>query len=207
MMKTLPISFVLCCFVLLVHVPVLSQRQSPSPAKCPLTLDESPTVRGLKLGQARSVVQELFAPNGDEKSLQALRLGSGSARLDDFVGVREQTIYSPLFDSERLKGIRSIELRYLDDKLASFSIDYGTEVKWQSTAHFTAAIADQLQLPASSWGWGEGRVKLRLDCDGFYVETFAYQSSELKIEQADLNAEVAKRKVEQERKKRVEFKP
>ena len=208
-MKTVRISSIFCvCVLLSFSARAGSQKPSPSPAKCSLTLAQSPIVRGLKLGQSPSDVQNLIAPDGDERSLEILRLGSGSALFrDDFVGVREQTIYSSLIDSERLKGTRTISLRYLDDKLASFSIDYGSEVKWQSTAHFTAAIAEQLHLPTVGWGSADSRIKLRLNCDGFFVETFAYQSSELKVEKIDLETEISMRRTERERKKRVEFKP
>ena len=181
-----------------------AQQRVAELKKCPLTVEQSPTVRGLKLGQSPSEIRTLFAVEGNE---DLTRIALDLDRRPDETGVREQLISSSMLGlrSDKLKGTRNISIRYLDERLASFQIAYDGNVKWQSSAHFAAAIAEQLHLPTE--GWQDTGVALRLTCQGFYVETTAFASSQLKIERTDLDAEIALRRAQLEQRKRAEFKP
>ena len=172
--------------------------------KCLLTVEQSPVVRGIKLGQTIAEVRSLF-PEADNDRIASVALGFESMRSND-LGVTEQTITSTLFgDSERLKGTENIKLRYLDGRVASFKIYYDTSVRWQSSAHFAAAIADQLHLPAE--GWRENNLLMRLTCSGFYVDVAAVGSNQLTISREDLDAEISRRYARREQQKRADFKP
>jgi hypothetical protein len=94
----------------------------------------------------------------------------------------------------------------LDNALVSFTIHYNREVKWQSDAHFTAAIADLLHLPVT--GWTYDFIFFKLNCDGFFVRTGrASSGGTLNIEAGGFRDEVARRQAVIEQKKRVGFKP
>ena len=172
--------------------------------KCPLTVEQSPVVRGIKLGQTIAEVRSLF-PEVDNNRIASVGLGFESMRSDD-LGVTEQTITSTLLgDSERLKGTQHVRLRYLDGRVASFQIYYDTSVRWESSAHFAAAIADQLHLPTE--GWRENHLLMRLTCSGFYVDVTAVGSNLLTISREDLDAEISRRRAKREQQKRADFKP
>lgn len=185
-------------FVLLVP-----EGRALSQTKCPLTVEQSPVVRGIKLGQTVAEVRSLF-PEADNPTA-SLALGFERMTADD-LGVTEQMINSTLLgNSERLKGTHSVILRYLDGRVASFKIYYDTSVRWQISAHFAAAIADQLHLPAE--GWRENNVLVRLTCSGFYVDVAAVGSNQLTISREDLDAELSRRRERREQQKRADFKP
>ena len=95
-------------------------------------------------------------------------------------------------------------LRYLDERVASFRINYDTSVRWESSARFAAAIADQLHLPAE--GWREDGLSMRLTCSGFYVNVIGVVGNQLTISREDLDAEIS-RYTKREQQKRADFKP
>lgn len=181
-----------------------AQKRPTEINKCPLTIEQSPTVRGVKLGQSGSDIQTLFAVDGDE---DLTRVALGLDRKPDETGVSEQLISSTLLGirSDKLKGTRYISIRYLDSRVASFQIAYDSSVNWPSSAHFAAAIAEQLHLPTE--GWQDTGLSLRLTCDGFYIETTAFSTAQLKIERTDLETQIAIRRKQLEQRKRAEFKP
>ena len=168
--------------------------------KCALTVEQSPIVRGIKLGQTVAEVRSLF-PEADGNRTSSLALGFESMRADD-LGVTEQALFG---DSERLKGTHNVMLRYLDGRVASIKIRYDNSVYWQSSAHFAAAIANQLHLPVE--GWRENHLFMRLTCSGFYVDVAAVGSNQLTISREDLDAEISRRRAKREEQKRADFKP
>ena len=169
--------------------------------KCPLTVEQSPVVRGIKLGQTVAEVRSLF-PDADNNRGA---LGFETMNSND-LGVTEQTITSTAFrDSERLKGTENLVLRYLDGRVALFRINYDPSVHWNNSAHFAAAIAPQLHLPAE--GWRANGPSMRLTCSGFYVNVIAMVGSQITISRDDLDAEISRRREKREQQKRADFKP
>ncbi|HEX7772504.1 MAG TPA: hypothetical protein VF435_08775, partial [Pyrinomonadaceae bacterium] len=163
--------------------------------KCPLTVEQSPVVRGIKLGQTVAEVRSLF-PEAASSRAVSLALGFESMNSND-LGVTEQTITSTAFrDSERLKGTENLVLRYLDGRVALFRINYDPSVHWNNSAHFAAAIAPQLHLPAE--GWRANGQSMRLTCSGFYVNVIAMVGSQITISRDDLDAEISRRREKRE---------
>lgn len=108
----------------------LIQKPDPKPRlnKCILTIEQSPEVRGLKLGQPYEALTNL----GNDG---ARPLDSG----ENEVGLRRVYLVNYLDRSDRLKGIDRVTLQYLEGSLVSFEMQYDYKVKWQSDAHFAAA--------------------------------------------------------------------
>lgn len=176
-------------------------RTTKQPSKvalgeCMLTADQLPEVRGFRLGQRFAVLSEQF-PNDYFPRFRERK---------DEVGLQETTVSPILVGSpESLKGVRTIELNYLDGMLVSIKVDYDSEVRWQSNLDFTAAIAEQLRLPLQGW---QGRDPSRLVCNAFITETSdATFAPSLRIEKTNLQLEILRRRKELDRKKRIEFKP
>jgi hypothetical protein len=98
-------------------------------------------------------------------------------------------------------------LTYLDDRLVSIKVYFDESVRWQSSRHFAAAVAEQLQLPTKGW---LDPVMPRLTCTGFFVQVFVFTSprtSMLLIEEANLELEIQKRKATEEQKRRADVQP
>lgn len=191
-MKRTLLTLALMLSILSVSTTITAFAQKQPVKPCSLTLDQSPEVRGLKLGQSYES-RPRFAGSGDYLD-----------RVDE-AGV--QTLY--LRDpgrSERFQGTDRVRLLYLDGVLVSFTIDHKPGVKWQSDAHFTAAIADTLHLPST--GWTTDVAYLSLPCDGFVVRAGrATLGGMLEIETTGFVPEIRRRQEVIEQKKRAEFKP
>lgn len=177
--------------ILACTLTAFAQKQPIKP--CSLTLEQSPVVRGLKLGQEYGALSDIL-PRGRY----------GRTEKPDEIGE-----ISPLFtaasvsDRNLLKGISLLRLSYIDNRLEAISIYYDSSVEWESDLHFTSAIAEQLHLPTK--GWIPSEIGLRLVCDGFFVETRDTQW--LVMERSGYREEMAKRRATLEQKKRAEFKP
>ncbi len=191
------VCFLIILFVLFTPITADSQKVS-TPPPCALTIEQSPAVRGLKLNQPLADLGKVFPEDSD-----IYRIRMRSDRKPDEVGVFQTMISNPLINvPERLKGLRYIQVFYLDEKLAKVEFIYNSDVQWESDLHFTAAIASQLGLPTQGW---KGDVFPRLTCNGFFVETRG--DRKLRIERSDFIPETVKRQAAVKQKKRVEFKP
>jgi hypothetical protein len=172
--------------------------------KCSLGVAESPQVRGLKLGQKSEVLRRLF----NEEDSRLGRLIDSAQRSTDDLGRQTVQIYNSMYrNSEKLKNLTSVNLTYLDDRLASIKLYFDESVRWQSSQHFAAAVADQLQLPTKGWS---DPVMPRLTCTGFFVQVFVFDSrktSMLLIEEANLELEIQKRKAKKEQKRGADSQP
>lgn len=69
-----------------------------------------------------------------------------------------------------LGGLRSIELTFVDQKLASIELTYTDEIKWASLQEFTQKSAESLGLNGD-WDVGRYNMGYKLNCQGFSVET------------------------------------
>lgn len=190
--KGLIISLSVVALLLVIQLTARSSTLQQKAAPCTLTVETSPVVRELKLGQP----YEQFQRSKDYRII-------GGQDADDN-NLRRVYLVNYLGQSERLQGIDRITLLYLDDKLASIEIRYSPDVKWESDLHFASAIASQLGLPTTSW---VNKHQPTLNCEGFFVEAGAMIGGQLKLESSNLQAELRKRRTVLEQKRRVEFKP
>ena len=69
-----------------------------------------------------------------------------------------------------LSGVRSIELTFVDQKLASIQLTYTDEIKWASLEEFTQKSAETLGLNGD-WISGRYNSGYQIGCQGFSVET------------------------------------
>jgi hypothetical protein len=180
-------------------------------AQCTLKPEESPEVRGLKLGQSYEDVKKGF-PRGryvsgisdypNELGLRRFRV-SDLSRLAPYLLDSDVTI--PEGWGKRFEGVEELELRFLDDKLASIEIGYDSSTKWDDPSEFTSAISQALKLPLKGW---HGRSdKAQLECSGFEVITEIILNPTLTIRTVGLDEEIQRRKVEAEKSKKKVFKP
>jgi hypothetical protein len=127
--------------LLLLAVPFFAQSKTEP---CNLTIAESPTIRGLKLG----MTQDDF-----KKSL-----GDPTVTLLD-----KQNL-----DKSGLENVKSISFNFYQDRLSDFNIRYDDSAKWNSVEEFARAISGPLKLPVNSWRYSDGSAGV-LECKEFEI--------------------------------------
>jgi hypothetical protein len=150
---------------------------SQKPAPCELTIADSPTIRGLKLGMAEEDFRKLL---GDP---QALILTS--------------------YDLRRVKGFENIQAVRFDfyrGRLMRFDITYDETQKWNTPAEFADALTEPLKLPRPSWKLSS--LLGEMECKEFSV---SIDPGLRKIRLSDKVAQSAMK--EEEKQKQKAFKP
>jgi hypothetical protein len=175
---------------LILCVPVMAQKKTEAEKpRCPLRLDQSPELRGFRLGMTQAAVLArlpgVTIEKPDKFGLARLRLSIIDASLvrssardkgvqkDMLAGEPEGSAF--VIDSSHfpaLKGVRKIQLRIIDGQLASLQISYDDEIKWESVDQFIEMISTSLKLP-KEWRVPEnsdsGSDQKELSCEGFVM--------------------------------------
>ena len=208
------------------------QSESAPAAKCTLAQAQAPALRGLRLGMTQAQVLARFRGlslnRADELGRSQLRLtliddlsSTGSSnrdrgvQIDIAAGTAEGRSFTA--DSSRfpdLKGVRSIQLRFVDGRLSYVLLGYDDSFKWNGVDEFAQTVAKNLGLP------GEWRVprdsdrlgkEKELQCDGFLMAamiggdmTDTRMGAQLSLEDTAIAELIEKRQTDREEKKRRE---
>ncbi|HEX3084651.1 MAG TPA: hypothetical protein VHP99_09030 [Pyrinomonadaceae bacterium] len=176
---------------LILCVPVVAQKkpedQNP---RCPLRLDQSPELRGFRLGMTQAAVLArlpgVTIEKPDKFGLARLRLSiidstslikssprDKGVQTDMVAGPNEGSTF--VIDSSHfpfLKGVRKIQMRIIEGRLAGLQISYDDEIKWESIDQFIETISTNLKLP-KEWQVPEasdsGSNQKELSCEGFVI--------------------------------------
>ncbi len=199
--------------------------------KCTLTLAQAPQLRGLRLGANQAQVLARFpglsVDRADVLGLSRLRLNlidagifvKGSPNRERGVQVdiaaRADDGRSFTADSSRfpdLKGVRRIQLSFLDGRMSYVQIGYDDSFKWNSVDEFAQTVSKNLGLPD---GWRDsvdsyGATKNKeLRCDGFLMTaaiggdaTDSRMGAQLSLEDTAMAQTIEKRQTDQEEKKK-----
>ena len=163
--------------------------QSAPATKCTLTVTQAPELRDLRLGMNQAQVLARFPglsmDRADELGLSRLQLTLIDADLyPRGPTVRDRGVQLDIaaatadgrsftVDSSRfpnLKGVRKIQLRFVDGRIAYLLVGYDDSYKWDSVDEFAQTVSKNLGLP------GEWRAPLDSDrlgkekelrCEGF----------------------------------------
>jgi hypothetical protein len=158
--KVMRLAF-LALTVLLLSPAAMGQR-------CELTLEQSPELRGFKLGmtaaRARVKLPGVTFPKPNENGEMRVFLPGTTLRRSDPVGTAD---------------VRGGLLTFFDGRLVFMTISYGDSVKWDSVDEFVFSISQALGLPPV-WPKREARkeefddsevygAERDLECPGFTV--------------------------------------
>ena len=115
---------------------------------CSLTLNNSPVIRGLKLGMTRGEVQQAFGvPSNDERS--PFYFISPTRKSTD---VLQYTFYdSTLKKLIGFQGISKLEMELFEDTLHSLKITYSDSTASFSEKDFKNKIIESFNLPVDGW--------------------------------------------------------
>ncbi len=229
-MKLIILSIILLLAVSSLAAGQVDTKSAPV-AKCALTLAQAPQLRGLRLGANQAQVLARFpglsVDRADELGLSRLRLNlidagislKGSSNRERGVQVdiaaRADDGRSFTVDSSRfpdLKGVRRIQLRFLDGRISYVQVGYDDSFKWNSVDEFAQTVSKNLGLPdgwlQSSDSDGPGKGK-ELRCEGFVMTAViggdtadARMGAQLSLEDTAMAQMIEKRQKDQEEKKK-----
>lgn len=176
----------------LTFTAAVGQRKVEDQApKCTLGLDRAPELRGFRIGATQqSVLARLpgvSIEKPDKFGLARLRLSvidsanviRGQVTRDKGVqadiSARPEDGSAFVLDGSKfptLKGVRRIELRFIDGRTSFVLVAYDDSIKWDNIDDFVGTVSKTLNLPAE-WqipaeAGGDGTEK-ELRCDGFAI--------------------------------------
>lgn len=186
----------LCLVIAAYSFPLAAQtlENKSAPTPCPLTVKDSPTVRGLRLGQSYDQLREVLPPRFDL-----------SDEPNEYGVTRVVLTYLSVASGKQLEGIDLISLTYFDNLLVDIKIDYQRSVEWQSNLHFVSAVVEQLKLPRNGW---EEKDPSYLVCQDFGIEiSGARYAPRFRLLDRRFPYALLKRREEVEARKRAAFKP
>lgn len=146
------------------------QTQSAGPAKCSLTLAQSPAIRGLKLGMSVEEVLRQFPGASEEPHIrQAL------SSADQEFGVARFS--SPSLRSEpKFAGINGFSFEFLDRHLSSLWVQYAGP-EWKTVDDFISRLSGPFNLPGPNSWEPDASDQKTLKCVGFEVKVSAGPSA------------------------------
>src|SRR5436190_1005894 len=149
--------------------PVFAQKKVDNPKpKCTLGLDQSPELRGFRMGMTQAAVLSrlpgVTIEKPDKFGLARLRLSIVDATSLIKTAPRDKGVQADItatstdgsafvLDSSRfptLKGTHKIQMRFIDGRLSHLQISYDDDVKWESIDQFIETISTTLKL-SNEW--------------------------------------------------------
>ena len=181
-------------FALLLLIPcsgVMAQKQNESAKpKCALGLDQSPDLRGFRMGLTQAAVLAklpgVTIEKPDKFGLSRLRLSiidpissiktaptrEKAVQPDAIAGPADGSAF--VLDSSRfpnLKGTRKIQMRFIDGRLSYLQVVYNDDVKFDSVDQLIETLSAKLKL-SGEWQTPENSDsdhQKELRCEGFVL--------------------------------------
>lgn len=155
----------LCCSITTLCI---GQTPGGSSAKsqCRLTLEQSPEIRGVRLGMSADKLMAVFPEEANRIAVDKAVKDSKKAESYGFA------VFSLISDNSganaRFSGIGFIGIELLDERIASFRIGYrGPE--WKNVDQFITKLSEALHMPTVEYWVLEVGSGKSLTCDGFTV--------------------------------------
>lgn len=138
--------------------------RNTSGVTCPLTLEQAPSIGGLRLGMSPAQASMIFP---SLKSSPPDKAGVSNAILNR----------SDLSRNQFFEGVQTILLQFMEDRLYFIHVGYPVTNKWNSKDEFLSVIAQKLNI-SSDWkpfyNWQDKNVRdladlrsMGIECAGF----------------------------------------
>jgi hypothetical protein len=164
------LTLVACVTLLtLVQTPTASAAM----AKCTLTREQSPEIRGVRLGMTTDQLLSRF-PDVDNR--ERINAAIAQSQRPENYGAASFELYADKEKANpRLAGINFISISLIDQRVIRFNVTYqGPE--WKTVDQFVAKLNEGLRLPSSAWDPG-GETSQHMSCDGFSVNASTSRGS------------------------------
>jgi len=185
--------------LLILCVPALGQTSTEKKPSCTLGISQSPELRTFRLGMTPAAVLArlpgVTVGKPDKFGLVRLRLSvidsstlivptakSSGVQSDMSAGPNEGSAF--VLDSARFpafKGVRRLQMRFIDGRLSYLQITYDDSIKWDSIDQFVDTVTTNLKLP-QDWKTPEnadGSHEKELRCEGFVLSANTADISEI----------------------------
>lgn len=154
-------------------------------ATCKKSLQDSPEVRGLKVGMTKESFLALLDPQ-----LRSSIITLGWAYPFHFT------------NRAKFEGVSRIQVDFHQDRVSQLTVIYSPEIDWDDDAEFAEMLSTQFGLPAAAWTVVADQY--RMHCGDFVISAKINQLELLDLTAKKNQAELER--LETERKKKA-FKP
>lgn len=139
--------------ILAAIIGLFSFNVYPQSRTCSEKRANLPAIRGLKLDMTKNALMKIYPSMQfvDKQSMQYGTVGKTSIK-----------------DAELQKGVETITVVFVKDKLASALVTYDENVSWVSSTEFTEYVGESLQLPVLAWKNGGGTDR-KMVCSDFVI--------------------------------------
>jgi hypothetical protein len=137
--------------------PAPARQEAPAQA-CKLTLEQSPALRGFRLGMSLEQLKARYPGVPVMEQQEKGHLTAGLAR-GGFQGA----------DAGTFEGVNDIHLDFLDGRLASLTVHYNNLVKWRSVGEFASRVSELLKLP-DAWRTEQDSGSRVMPCADFNIK-------------------------------------
>jgi hypothetical protein len=190
-------------------VPTFSQTSNQS--TCNLTISQSPTVRGIRLGMSAEEVFALFPGSAERQDYKDAIL---SAQVSPNYGVARLYFQPAAYLSpakERFSGIDSISITLFDGRATEISVAYTGYPKgpsWLNVDDFITKLSDAFALPSAKDWQTTGEFSKTLKCSGFEIRALlSNRNGYMSLSNNSYTETVRQRAAADEERRRREFKP
>jgi hypothetical protein len=204
------------CIVAIISILVSAFSQTPgnAPGQSSCTLNQSPAIRGIRLGMT---AEEVFAnfPGINEDSFNK-RAVESAARPPNYglarIGFQRSLHPSPT--NERLAGVDSISITLFDDHVTDLNVSYAGPgsyprgPSWPNIDYFIARLSEAFGLPDPKYWVDKGPLSKAINCSGFEIQaTDVNGQGSVRIHNDTFMNTLKQRAIADEEKRRREFKP
>ncbi|HEY0324321.1 MAG TPA: hypothetical protein VGC66_25465 [Pyrinomonadaceae bacterium] len=144
------------------------QKDVPQVAPCPV--QQSPSLRGFRLGMPLMDVKGAL----EDASLFDSKISGGNS-----VGSRAVRIQGAELKGNNAEGVDDVDLVFVDDRLSNIKVNFNSGMRWDSASDFFTRMSETLGLPkpagedSSTRGSNQRNQKYTVECASFSV-TLAY---------------------------------
>jgi len=174
---------------LILCVPAFGQKAAERKPACSLGINQSPELRGFRMGMTQAAVLArlpgVTIAKPDKFGLARLRVSTIDSSLLIKPSSRERSVQQDITVGPdagsafvvdagmfpALKGVRKLEMRFIDGRLSYLQVTYDDSVKWDSIEQFVETVATTLKLP-QDWktpAESDGSQEKELRCEGFVL--------------------------------------
>lgn len=198
-------------FFTIVVATISTNSQAQSQSRCYLTENNSPNVRGLRLGMSTQELLALFPGSASRwakdptKVREARETGMAASSIEPFYVAFEAGTDAP---KDQFADVDSVEVGLYKGRVTEFTVVY-VGVEWSNIDTWLAKVSETLKLPApKEWVVGPNETPNKiLRCSGIEIEV-AIQGggSSIRIRNMGYLKGVGERTTTNEKRRR-EFKP
>jgi hypothetical protein len=135
--------------------------------RCSLTLEQSPTIRGFRLGMSVDEVRQRFTTGFENK--RADKFGMMTVRLPQ-VGLR---LSSAAVNPSDFEGVLELGFAFYDGRLLQVSYQYAPGAKWRDVSQFLDVLSPAFGIERQLWNVRDSD-NASLDCEGFALKAGLY---------------------------------